>query len=68
VSAPYLDGVVSREACLAAVAGLELEPERAEAVGDMLYDALIAITAVDRKLLRDVEPETLFAASRWPAP
>ena len=57
---------LSREACVARAAEQGLAPEWAEAVGELLYVALRDLDAVERELLRDVEPTVSLTVQRWP--
>jgi hypothetical protein len=57
---------VNREACLEQARRAGVSEEKVEAIGGQLYRALRDLAAVDRALLRDVEPTVSLTVERWP--
>jgi hypothetical protein len=57
----------SREAFLQQARLAGVPEEKVEAIGGQLHRALRDLAAVDRALLRDVEPTVTPAVERWPA-
>ena len=56
----------TREACLAQARLAGVPEEKVDAIGGQLYRALADLDAVDRALLRDVEPTVEPPVERWP--
>ena len=57
---------MNREACLEQARRAGVSEEKVEAIGGQLYRALRDLAAVDRALLRDVEPTVSLTVERWP--
>ena len=57
---------MNREACLEQARRAGVSEEKVEAIGGQLYRALRDLAAVDRALLRDVEPTVSLRVERWP--
>jgi hypothetical protein len=57
---------VNREACLEQARLAGVPEEKVDAIGGQLHRALADLAAVDRELLRDVEPTVSLTVERWP--
>jgi hypothetical protein len=57
----------TRQDCLEQARLAGVAEDRVDAVGGQLYRALSDLAAVDRALLRDVEPTVSLTVERWPA-